>query len=523
LKESGSSVMLITEQTLLVSEGRAVSAVGELAAELISTWERLLSQLNRGCWSLYQRRIVVAGTGSGVGKTTLTLALMAAYRKRGLRVQGFKCGPDYIDPTYHTEVTGRASRNLDSWMTDEAAVREIFAKGAEDADLSIIEGVMGFFDGKNPTDNTGSTAEISRIVESPVVLVVDCHSMARSAAAVVKGFQWFDPGVTIAAVLANGVGSEHHYRLIQTAVEQECGIPTAGYMLRESGIEIPERHLGLVPSIGRGEMDGLFGALAAAAERTIDLQLLLELSEVQPIAVERKLFAARTVKSESEGAEPVKIAVAKDAAFHFYYPENLELLEAAGAECVYFSPLAGDRVPEDADGLYIGGGFPEEFARALAADEDVKASVRSFAASGKPVVAECGGYMYLTEAIVTTAGVTYPMVGAVPGQVRMQKKLAALGYREVTGKEGNFLLGPGDKARGHEFHYSVYENEDTAEPAAHAAYRSEGMMGVKDEGWAAGSVMAGYTHLHLASSPGLAERWVAHCRRVRACVPRRET
>jgi cobyrinic acid a,c-diamide synthase len=457
-----------------------------------------------------QRRFIIAGTGSGVGKSTVTLGLMAALRARGLRVQGFKCGPDYIDPTYHTAVTGRVSRNLDSWMMKPDDVREVLRRGSADADISIMEGVMGLFDGRKPDSDEGSTADIAAITDTPVVLVVNCQSMARSAAAIVKGFQSFSERIRVIGVIANKVGSEHHYKLVKTAIEGTCGVPVLGYLLRESEIEIPERHLGLVPSLERGELDGLFGKLAQLAESSFELNRILELTECGDVTTESVLFEPR---SYTEG---VRIAVAKDPAFHFYYPENLELLEAYGASLHYFSPLAGEPVPADADGLYIGGGFPEEFAPALADNAAVKQSFRDAVAGGMPTLAECGGFMYLTEFIETTDGSRYPMIGHIPGHVTMQTKLAALGYREVTGTEGNFLFAAGDAAKGHEFHYSTYTPGNLQD----AAYRTKGMRGEKADGYKTASLSAGYAHLHFASAPFLAERWVQACRDYRRSVIR---
>ncbi|WP_134684023.1 cobyrinate a,c-diamide synthase [Brevibacillus migulae] len=451
------------------------------------------------------RRIVVAGTGSGSGKTTVTIGLMAALKQRGLAVQGFKCGPDYIDPTYHTAVTGRASRNLDSWMLSHETVKEIYQRGSRGADIAIIEGVMGFYDGKEATSDKGSTAEISILTDSPVLLVLNCQSMARSAAAIVRGFQLFNPAVRIVGVFANKVGSVGHYRIVKEAVEQECGIPVIGYLERVAEIEIPERHLGLVPSVERGELQPLFDRLAEAIGKNTDLEQLLELAQAEPLPIEEKLFAPQPA------APRVRIAIARDAAFHFYYPENIELLEAHGAECLFFSPLAGETVPADADGLYIGGGFPEEFAAQLAANEPVKVSIREAIRSGLPTLAECGGFMYLTEQLVTTTGEAYPMVGLIPGTVTMQNKLAALGYREVRGYEGNFLLDEGEEARGHEFHYSTFQAKETFTPA----YETKGLRGVKAEGYLSGNLVAGYTHLHFASNPGMVHRWLDRCKEVR--------
>ncbi len=449
-----------------------------------------------------ERRMVIAGTGSGVGKTTLTIGLMSALRKKGFTVQGFKCGPDYIDPTYHTAVTGRQSRNLDSWMLDEETVKEIFARGSQGADISIMEGVMGFFDGKNPKTNEGSTAEISMITNSPVLLVVNCASMARSAAAIVKGFQHFSDGPNIVGVIANRVGSEGHFKLVKTAIEQECNVTVIGYLKREMDIEIPERHLGLVPSIERGELDPFFDRLGELVLETLDIEKFIELSAALPVEV-------NTTSSifEKKGKRSVRIAVAKDAAFNFYYPENLELLEVNGAELSYFSPLAGELLPENVDGLYLGGGFPEEFVDQLSKETEVKKSVGDAIRNGMPTLAECGGFMYLTEAIETTDQDVYKMVGVIPGKVSMQQKLAALGYREITGQSGNFLLPENRKARGHEFHYSTFQ----AEKEVPYAYETKGMRGLKQEGYMNFYLIAGYTHFHFASCPEMVEKWIEKC------------
>jgi len=462
------------------------------------------------------RRIVIAGTGSGTGKTTVTIGLMAALKRKGRIVQGFKCGPDYIDPTYHTAVTGRASRNLDSYMLSHDAVKEIFVRGSAGADISIIEGVMGMYDGKEATSDEGSTAEISILTASPVLLVVNCQSMARSAAAIVKGFQLLNPAARIVGVIANKVGSAGHHKIVKAAIEQECGIPVVGYLKREDELEIPERHLGLVPSVERGELAPLFDKLADLIAETVDLDLVWELAKAEELHAEPVLFAPAGVTGTPKGVtgtpKGVTFAVAKDPAFHFYYPENLELLEAYGARLRFFSPLAGETVPEDADGLYIGGGFPEEFASQLSQNQAVLDSFRTAIQSGLPTLAECGGFMFLTEAIVTTEGDSYPMVGLIPGKVTMQKKLAALGYREVRGKAGNFLLGAEEAAKGHEFHYSTYH----ADAELPHAYETKGLRGTKPEGYAQGNLVAGYTHLHFGSNPKLVRRWIERCEEVGA-------
>ncbi|PAV28032.1 cobyrinic acid a,c-diamide synthase [Virgibacillus profundi] len=446
--------------------------------------------------------MVIAGTGSGVGKTTLTIGIMSALKKRGLEVQGFKCGPDFIDPTYHRAVTNRISRNLDSWMLTEDSLLDIFTHGSKNTDISIIEGVMGFFDGKSPETNEGSTAEIGMLTKSPVVLVVNCSSMARSAAAIVKGFQSFAEGTNIAGVIANSVGSEGHYQLVKTAIEQECAIPVLGYLKRELAIEIPERNLGLIPSIERGDLDSLFDKLGDLVLETVDINKLLELSVVKPLAETNgpSLFDKKKEAS-------VRIAVAKDAAFNFYYPENLEMLEANGVEIDYFSPLANDALPDNVDGLYLGGGFPEEFAHKLASNHKTKQSVKAAIDNGLPTLAECGGFMYLTESIETKEKIKHKMTGIIPGEIQMQSRLTAIGYREIKGQNGNFLL-RNSMAKGHEFHYSTFrETGDEIQPA----YELKSRRGNQKEGYLIRNLVAGFTYTHFASSPSIVENWIEKC------------
>ncbi|APH05073.1 cobyrinate a,c-diamide synthase [Bacillus weihaiensis] len=449
-------------------------------------------------------RLVIAGTGSGVGKTTFTIGLMAAFMKKGLTVQGFKCGPDYIDPSYHTAVTKRASRNLDSWMLPKETVIDIFTHGSIGADISIIEGVMGFFDGKNPKHNVGSTADISMITQSPVLLVVNCASMARSAAAIVKGFQVLSEGANIVGVIANKVGSEGHYKLVKTAIEQECGIPVVGYMKRELDIEIPERHLGLIPSIERGELDPFFQKLGDLVDSTVDMEQLFELAKAPTLqqTANPSLFSKRNSPS-------IKLGIAKDEAFNFYYPENLEILQSHGAELVFFSPIRDKELPNELDGIYLGGGFPEEYASKLAENKEMIFSVKQAIENGLPTLAECGGFMYLTSSITTTKKETYQMVDLIPGQVHMQTKLAALGYREITGHSRNFLLSERHQAKGHEFHYSTFHSK--ADTEFLHAYETKGMRGIKKEGYVKGNLVAGYTHFHFASCLEMVKRWIKAC------------
>ncbi|RNB90012.1 cobyrinate a,c-diamide synthase [Brevibacillus fluminis] len=451
-------------------------------------------------------RLVLGGTSSGAGKTTLTVGLMAALAKRGMSVQGFKVGPDYIDPTFHTAATGRISRNLDTWMMEPSSMKEIFWRASEGADISLIEGVMGFYDGKDPKSNRGSTAEIGMLLDAPVILIVDIKAMARSAAAIVKGFQLLEPAVNIAGVIANRAGSANHFQLVKTAIEQECGVPVIGYLPHDPAITAPERHLGLVPAVERGELQPWLDLLAEKVAATVDLDQLLTITEQH--ASFDKPEPILFTKRDNEGLEPVTIAVARDSAFHFYYQENFELLEAYGAKLHFFSPLAGELPPADADGLYIGGGFPEEFAARLEEQVNVRHVLKSMIEGGLPTFAECGGYMFLCEAIHDRAGNRYEMLGIVNNEVKMQTKLAALGYREAVALADSILLAAGETARGHEFHYSslVHELEHDH------AYEVSGLRGRKKEGFAQGNVLAGYTHLHFASNPGMVQRWLSHCR-----------
>lgn len=489
-------------------------------------------------------RLVIAGTGSGSGKTTVTLGLMRAFARRGLKVQGFKCGPDYIDPAYHTAVTGRPSRNLDSWMTSSDYLQEYFLQASAEADLSVIEGVMGLYDGKEDTALTGSTAEIAILTASPVLLVVDVRSMGRSAAAIVLGFRQLEPQVRIAAVLVNRCGSEAHYRLVKAAIEAACGIPVIGWLSRDSGLDIPERHLGLLPAVERGELAPLFERAADMLEQGTDLERLLELAaaapalralpaaaepealpacdqkpeqQVRPLTYDAELCksAAPAIhKTQIGRAEPGPvIAVARDAAFNFYYADNLELLAREGAELVYFSPLSGEGIPPEAGGIYIGGGFPEEFAAVIAANQPFLGGLRSAAAAGMPLYAECGGYMVLARSLTDRNGTVHKMAGIVPAHTVMQERRAALGYREVTALRDCLLLKQGEHLRGHEFHYSIMSYPEGE--ARTYAYESKGRGGSQPEGYISGSIMAAYAHIHLASHLPAAARLVAACRAYR--------
>lgn len=443
------------------------------------------------------RPLLIAAPASGCGKTTVTLGLLAALRRRGLAVAPFKVGPDYIDPGHHAAVCGRPSRNLDGWMCGEDWVRASFARGCAGAQLALVEGVMGLFDGAAGDSDVGSSAEIARWLDASVVLVVDARSQARSVAALVKGFVDFDPALRFAGVVLNRVGSARHAELLGTALASVPGLPPLlGCLPREGQIALPERHLGLVTAADGGAD---YGALADLVEAHLDLEALLA-------AVGTRAFPAAAVSAPVP--KRARIGVARDKAFCFCYPENLELLEQAGAELVFFSPLADTRLPTDLDGLYLPGGYPELHAEGLSANRELLTEIRECAAAGLPVYAECGGFMLLGEGIDGR-----PMAGVFPATARMLERRQALGYREVT-LAADGPLGPaGTVARGHEFHYSTLEMP--AQVARDYRLSRRGGVDLGREGYRLGNVLGSYVHLHFGSNPRLAGNFVRFCEKVK--------
>ncbi|MGH7255166.1 MAG: cobyrinate a,c-diamide synthase [Nitrospirales bacterium] len=437
-------------------------------------------------------RLVIAGTSSGVGKTTVTLALLAALVARGRRVQPFKVGPDFIDPGHHTAVTGRPSRNLDGWMLGETVNRDIFTRAAAGADLSIIEGMMGLFDGSSPVEEKGSTAELAKHLDTPVLLVIDGSAMARSAAAVASGFAQFDPALRVVGVLFNRVSSDGHYRLLRDAVEAETDLAVVGYLSPDPAMTVPDRHLGLITAIERGSTD-LYDRLGEAAVRTVDLDRIEAFAESCG-----ELSNPPEPAAPSSRARSIRVGVAYDPAFCFYYPDNLELLEAGGAELVKFSPLKDQALPE-VDLLYLGGGYPELHGEALARNEAMRQAIRSFAERDGAMYAECGGMMYLTQAIRDLEGRWHEMVGVFPAEAVMRKPGLTLGYRTVEIVQSCLLGAPGVSLRGHEFHYSTLEPRGTLHYACTLTDAQEKPKG--QDGLVMGNTLALYTHLHFASRP----------------------
>jgi cobyrinic acid a,c-diamide synthase len=438
-------------------------------------------------------RLVLGGVSSGVGKTTATVGLCRALRARGLEVAVFKCGPDYLDPTYHRRAAGRVSHNLDGWLMGRQAVLDTFTRASAGADLAIIEGVMGLFDGVSATSEAGSTAEIARWLEAPVALVADAAGMARSLAALVSGFASFDPQLALAAVIANRVGSRGHLELLRKAQSRP---PILGALPVDERHAFPERHLGL-RTADEAVSEGVLAAWGALVTEWWELDALLAIARAAP---------PLPTPAQAVAPSPIRcrIGVAHDAAFHFYYEDNLRRLESLGAELVRFSPIRDAALPA-VDGLYLGGGYPEVHARALAANAELRAAVRAFPG---PIYAECGGLMYLSEAIRTLDGERHPMVGLVPGEAVMSARLEALGYVEVETQAATCLGGAGLRFRGHQFRYSRLSAEPTS-PAYRVRRRRGGETFV--EGHGQGRVLASYVHAHWASNPAVAEGFVRSC------------
>jgi len=444
------------------------------------------------------RILVVAGVSTGVGKTSITLGLLEALRRRGLRVQAFKVGPDFIDPGFHELVTGRPSYNLDGWMCGRERVLACVARHAGDADVGVVEGMMGCFDGLDGRSEAGSTAQVAKWLRAPLVLVLDAWTAARSAGAVALGFERFDPELDVVGFIANRVGSEGHGRMVLDAIESACRGAPLGAILRNERLVLPERHLGLVSAVEGTLAPEKLRDLGDAVERSLDLDRLLSLAApVEPPRPSRR----------DQPAPIGRIGVARDEAFQFYYAENLEMLRAAGAELVFWSPLA-ERLP-DVDGLYFGGGYPELHAARLAQNVSTREAVRRFSGAGRPIYAECGGLMYLTETLEDLDGVAHPMVGVLPTTVRMKPRRMALGYTEVTFTDATPLGRAGTVGRGHEFHYSTL---DRVPDGVERVYRlaQHGAAG-RAEGYLVGRTLMSYIHLHFASNPDLPRSFVAAC------------
>ena len=455
------------------------------------------------------KTFVIAAPASGSGKTTVALALLAALRRRGLEVAPFKVGPDFIDPGHHAAACGRPSRNLDAWMCGDDGVRRTFAVGCTDAEVAVVEGVMGLFDGAEGGSEAGSTAAVAKLLKAPVILVIDAKGQARSVAALIKGFSEFDPDLDVAGIILNRVASPRHAELLRAAHASVPGLPPLlGVLPREPQIALPERYLGLVPAAAAPENVVFYERLAAWFEAGVDVERLLNCrSGLLPAMV-----SDRGREPAPTTPEKVRIAVARDEAFSFCYPENLQLLEEAGAEIAFFSPLRNAHLPGGSSGIYLPGGYPELYASQLAANLPLLQALRAAATAGMPIYAECGGLIYLSGGVSGAAADHFqPFVALFPATARMLPQRKALGYRQVTFRFDTILGPAGTVARGHEFHYS--EVAIAAEvPRSYAVSRADGQI-LEDEGYVFNNVLASYVHLHFASNPSLAAGLVQSCRR----------
>lgn len=440
---------------------------------------------------------LIAGTHSSAGKTTWSLALMAYFRKYGLEVQPFKVGPDYIDPGFHHLVCSpRKSRNLDRFFLSEAYLKECFTKNSRGTDLALVEGVMGLFDGRGPLSEEGSTAEMAKLLDLPVFLVIDGAGLARSAAALVKGYQAFDPALDLRGVFVNRVGGEGHFKWLKESIEEETGVPVLGWLPVDTEISVPERHLGLRTAVEEELIQEKLSRLAGLLESRFDAERFLERSK-KPQPTPRGESLGRTEFQTST----CPIGVAYDKAFSFYYEDNFDLLRQAGARLVFFSPLGDDKLPEEVDLLYLGGGFPELYARELSENHSMKASIRKFYEEGGIIYGECGGLIYLAESLVDSEGKEFPLVGLVPGKIRMTDKLQHFGYHEIETLGPTFLSPSAQKLRSHEFHYSTWEVSSRNFSEAY-------QISNRRDGFYDGQILASYQHLHLGQDTTLAHHFV---------------
>lgn len=443
-------------------------------------------------------RLIIAATQSGSGKTTIVAGLLAALRERGLKVQSYKVGPDYIDPGYHELASGRPAHNLDTWLTPARLIPSLFAEESAGADLAVVEGVMGLFDGGR--NGVSSTAQIAKILRAPVLLVIDAKSMGASAAAIAKGFREYDKEVQVAGVILNRLGSTTHEAMIREAMAG-IDMPVYGALRRNEGLKMPERHLGLLP-VQENEERQVIHKMGLAVGSQLAMDEILALAASAP-----PLMAAARHEAQPVMPPKCRIGVARDEAFSFYYPTSLSVLQRLGAELVPFSPLHDKALPE-VDGLLIGGGFPEMFAAQLAANEGLREAVKAQAAAGMPVYAECGGYMYLMDSLRDFQGKIHAMAGVFPGRAVMSSRLQMVGYVTAVMQQDTILGRIGDQIQGHEFHFSLEEGEPDNRPFRFTKLRN----GVQYEaGQAVKNVLGSYLHLHFAGCPAAAEAFVRCC------------
>ncbi|MDT7485079.1 cobyrinate a,c-diamide synthase [Citrobacter koseri] len=445
---------------------------------------------------------ILAGTGSGCGKTTVTLGLLSLLKRRGMRVQPCKVGPDYLDTGWHTAVCGSASRNLDSFMLPEPVLNALFCEHMQQADVAVIEGVMGLYDGYGTDPNYCSTAAMAKQLGCPVILLVDGKAVSTSIAATVMGFQHFDPDLNIAGVIVNRVNSETHYQLLKTAIERYCSLPVLGYVPGVEGVALPERHLGLITARESVVNQQPWQDFADTLERTLDIDALLSLSQLTALPA-----GEWPALPDPQAGKGLTVAIADDEAFNFYYPDNLKLLERTGVTMTRFSPLHDSTLPE-CQMIWLGGGYPELHAAALAANTPMLAQMRAAHQRGVAIYAECGGLMYLGSTLEDASGEIHRMVDVIPGHSKMRKRLTRFGYCEAQAREQTLLAAAGEVLRGHEFHYSDFLPENPAVMACRKV-RDGKTLQEWSGGWQVGNTFASYLHVHFAQRPAMLNHWLA--------------
>jgi len=452
------------------------------------------------------KALLIAGTNSGSGKTTVTLGLLRALCRRNLHVQPFKVGPDYIDTAWHTKVTQVPSHNLDAFMLSESMLNALFCQQTQTADIAVIEGVMGLYDGYGTDPYYCSSAGVAKALGCPVILVVDGKAMSTSAGAIVMGFQQFGKEINIAGVIFNHVNSDKHYQLLKHAVETYCQIPVFGRLPKLPFIELPSRHLGLMTAQESQDMDSQWDELACAIEQHIDIDTLLDVAQMDQL---NQPCGTDSHSNQADG-EGLTVAVAMDEAFNFYYQANLDLLVDSGAQVRYFSPLNDHQLPE-CDLVYIGGGYPELYAQQLSKNTSMLDSILAAHQKKVPIYAECGGLMYLGSSLSDSEDNLYPMVGILPGQSVMTGKLNRFGYCCAKANSDTLLCLSGQELRGHEFHYSDFITD--LQPVFTLYKEQQGkILAQWQGGYQVDNTLAMYLHVHFAQSPTMLVEWFRRAR-----------
>ncbi len=470
--------------------------------------------------------IIIAGERSGVGKTTITLSILSFLAKNNLKTQSFKVGPDYIDPMFHSWITNRACRNLDPILTSQNYLKSCYFRNIINVNYAIIEGVMGLFDGiffpeyidtnkpKNINDY-GSTAHLAKLLNLPVILVVDCSKLSNSVAAIVHGYQTFDPDLNLIGVILNKVGSDRHLQLLENALKS-LNIKIIGVFKRQDQISISDRHLGLIPTTELPHLKSLVDRLAMVAENCLNWDILFPLLKVDPVNFTSSVKQASVTQASClwdpfdhkiGQNKPIKIAIAKDKAFNFYYQDNLDILKELGAELIEFSPLTDQKLPDDISGLYFGGGFPEVFAEELSKNIGLKNQIKLLINKGLPTYAECGGLMYLCENLIDFEGKKWQMLDILPATTQMESKLT-LGYRQATALQDSIIMKKDEQIWGHEFHRSaIITNNNNPLFNLQTLYNNQ----LITEGWKINNIHGSYLHTHWGDNINYPQRWLNFC------------